>query len=175
MPTFAIAFTGHRPNRLPTDPERLEELKLAINSELELLAERGYDTLYCGMAEGADLLCFDTAWCLGPLAEPWQQMRIFCVLPYEQHYLARSSLNREGAYYDLLRADGIISMAPSYQPGCFHKRNRYMVDHCDLLLAVYDGVSSGGTAYTVKYACKQNKPIIIHPHTLERTFINHQD
>ena len=40
---------------------------------------------------------------------------------------------------------------------------RYVVDHCDVLIAVWDGKPSrgrGGTAETVRYALEQNRPII---------------
>lgn len=49
------------------------------------------------------------------------------------------------------------------------KRNRYMVDHADYLVAVYDNDCSirSGTGMTVNYAHKKKKlPIIlIHPDT----------
>lgn len=172
MPTFAIAFSGHRPNRLPGDPEQLDELKFALSAELSKLRRQGYDTLYCGMAEGADMLCYDAAQNINFLRPDWARMRICCVLPYEGHYTVPSSMNRPDAYYDLTASDSIISIAPHYSPGCFHQRNRYMVDHADVLLAVYDGNNKGGTSYTIEYARKQGKKVImIHPFTLERTVI----
>ena len=39
-----------------------------------------------------------------------------------------------------------------YSPGCMMRRNRYMVDHASLLIAVYDG-QSGGTRSTVNTPC----------------------
>ena len=38
------------------------------------------------------------------------------------------------------------------------KRNEEMVDNADEVLVIWDGVSKG-TAYTIKYAQKQGKPI----------------
>ena len=56
--------------------------------------------------------------------------------------------------------------------GCYHARNRYLVDHADSVLALYNGSPTGGTAYTVKYACQRNKEIIvIDPATMERRVI----
>lgn len=40
------------------------------------------------------------------------------------------------------------------------KRNEVMVDLCDEVLVVWDGVS-GGTQYTIQYAQKKGKPIRI--------------
>ena len=46
------------------------------------------------------------------------------------------------------------------------KRNRYMVDHADLLIAVWDGRPSG-TGKTVQYTQQQGKPaLVIDPKSL---------
>lgn len=45
----------------------------------------------------------------------------------------------------------------------YRKRNFYMVDHADCLLAVYDinhPISRSGTAMTIRYAQKKKLPII---------------
>jgi hypothetical protein len=36
-----------------------------------------------------------------------------------------------------------------------------MVDHCALLIAVYDGESSGGTKNTIDYARKRGRGVIL--------------
>ncbi len=40
------------------------------------------------------------------------------------------------------------------------KRNEMIVDKSDIIVALYDGRTKGGTYYTIKYARKINKPII---------------
>jgi len=40
-----------------------------------------------------------------------------------------------------------------------HKRNRYMVDNCAVLIAAYNG-SSGGTQSTMLYAIRSKKEVI---------------
>ena len=40
------------------------------------------------------------------------------------------------------------------------RRNRYLIDHADCLIAVYDG-QPGGTRYTVEYAQKKGLYIMI--------------
>ncbi len=42
----------------------------------------------------------------------------------------------------------------------YHHRNRLIVEACDELIAFWDG-SSTGTKYTIGYARKMNKPVII--------------
>ncbi len=49
-------------------------------------------------------------------------------------------------------------------------RNRFLVDHASMLLAVYNGVRRSGTGATVNYARKQGREIIvIDPLTLSVT------
>jgi hypothetical protein len=45
-------------------------------------------------------------------------------------------------------------------PSCYHRRNRRIVDHCDLLFVYYDGRTSGGTYETIQYAKQINVPVI---------------
>ena len=47
-----------------------------------------------------------------------------------------------------------------YTRDCMQKRNRYLVDSCDYLIAVWYGTASG-TGSTVRYAQENNKSIII--------------
>ena len=41
------------------------------------------------------------------------------------------------------------------------KRNRYLVDHSSILLAVYNGTRRSGTGATVRYAQQLNREIIM--------------
>lgn len=49
------------------------------------------------------------------------------------------------------QADIVTVISHTYTKSCLFRRNRYLVDNADLLLAVYDG-QPGGTAMTVGYA-----------------------
>ncbi len=57
------------------------------------------------------------------------------------------------------KCDDVIVLNKHYKSGCYHERNRYMVDNSSKLICYYDG-SSGGTRYTVGYAKKQSIEII---------------
>ena len=46
-----------------------------------------------------------------------------------------------------------------YYKGCMQKRNRYMVDKADIVLAIWNGEKSGGTWGTIKYAQAHGKTI----------------
>ena len=48
-------------------------------------------------------------------------------------------------------------------PVIMQRRNRYMVDHSALIIAVYDGMP-GGTRQTLEYAIRQKVDFVdIHP------------
>ena len=48
-------------------------------------------------------------------------------------------------------ADIVTVISHAYTKSCMFRRNRYLVENADLLLAVYDGLP-GGTAMTIGYA-----------------------
>ena len=54
----------------------------------------------------------------------------------------------------------------SYSPGCMQRRNRYMVDHAALLLAVHNG-QPGGTRRTMEYAMRRGLQIVDIPPVME--------
>ena len=60
----------------------------------------------------------------------------------------------------------VILILLPYTSDCMHKRNRYMVDQADFIIAVWDGRPSG-TGKTVQYAQRQGKLVtIINPRTM---------
>jgi uncharacterized phage-like protein YoqJ len=50
----------------------------------------------------------------------------------------------------------------NYTPDCMLRRNRYMVDHASLLIAVHDG-QSGGTRRTIEYAMRRGLDVVDMP------------
>ena len=58
--------------------------------------------------------------------------------------------------------DTVTVLQEHYSPGCMMKRNRYMVDHADLIIACYDG-KSGGTLNTLRYAIEREIQIVHLP------------
>lgn len=78
--------------------------------------------------------------------------------------LGRSAKSR---YRDILaRCDYETMVQQSYTPGCMQRRNRYMVDHASLLLAVHDG-QPGGTQRTMEYAMRRGLQIVDIPPVME--------
>ena len=65
------------------------------------------------------------------------------------------------------RCDYETMVQGQYTLDCMHRRNRYMVDHSGLIIAVYDG-AEGGTRRTLEYAMRKKVLFLdIRPEGLE--------
>lgn len=143
------AFTGHRNFDYYNEIRSLER---AIESAI---IYDDVDTFYNGMARGFDLAAAQT---VIQLKRRYKIKLIACVPFYGQ----KETLNAfdRKIYEEVLEhCNEIIVLSQDYYPGCMYKRNRYMVNNCDMVIAYYRG-KRGGTQYTVKYAEEQQKKIV---------------
>lgn len=90
-----------------------------------------------------------------------------CAIPCETQAVKWNERDRD-IYYDLLaKCDKETLLQQNYTSDCMQKRNEYMVDNSDYVIAVWNGKPSG-TGNTVKYAKKKNKIVLlVNPQTLE--------
>jgi uncharacterized phage-like protein YoqJ len=150
-----VAFTGHRPDKLggfgPNNHTRTR-VKASIKVELEhLLAEHPDLRVISGMALGVDQWAAEVCIELKiPFiaAVPCEGQDNLWSGPTQQHY--RELLEHADEVH-------LVTQGP-YASWKMHKRNQWMVDNCDHLIAVWDG-SGGGTANCVAYA-KQKERLI---------------
>ena len=92
-----------------------------------------------------------------------------CTIPCETQAIKWSVASRERYYNIAAKCDKETMLQREYTSDCMDKRNRYMVDHADYILAVWNGCPSG-TGNTVRYAHKKGKSIIvINPVSLDVT------
>ena len=159
---YRVSFTGYRPAKLGffgDDDPMCVELKQRLSKKIAELCEHGADEFFSGMALGVDTWC---AQIVLELKEKLPQVRLTAVIPCKtqaEHWSAAE----KALYSDILsRCDKVLCISEDYTKDCMLKRNRALVDMCDVLLAVYDG-KSGGTAYTVKYAQKKGRKTILVP------------
>ncbi len=156
-------FTGYRAQKLPwgfqEQDQRCRELKVRIWLALQEAYDAGYRHFLCGMAQGSDLyFCQETLL----LRQRYGDVTLEAVVPcLGQDKNWPTEVRRQ--YRELLeRCDVRTLLQREYTPQCMLQRNRYMVDHSSLLLAVFDG-RSGGTAATVSYARHQGLRIVTLP------------
>ena len=149
-------FTGHRPNRLPWGDDECDPrciiLKEQIAQAIEEAYEKGMRTFLCGMAMGADFYFCEAAL---SLRETYPDLCVVAAIPYDAQSHHWPAVYK--ARYEALceRCDHQIFVQHEYTPNCALRRNRYMVNASSLVIAVFDGMMSGGTLYTLSYAMKQ--------------------
>ena len=151
-----VAFTGHRPEKLPwgtndNSPEGTL-FKFRLREALEYLIGRGYVNFLSGAARGFDTIAAEIVISLREVY-PW--VRLTVVLPCADQ-AARWNAEDKRRWDNIVHnSDHVETLAPVYDKSCMFRRNRYLVDNADLVLAAYHKGSTGGTAMTVDYARKQ--------------------
>lgn len=79
------------------------------------------------------------------------------MLPYQKRV---DSLYQNAHTNALLDACAeVIVIQEEYMSNVFAKRNRYMVEHSDRVIAVYDGREKGGTIKTIRFAHQFRKEL----------------
>lgn len=159
---YKVSFTGYRPSKLPffgEDDPMCIDLKARIFETIKMLADSGATEFYSGMALGVDIWAAEAVL---KLRESRPEITLTALLPCRGQE-AKWGAEDRARYNDVLaQCRKIICMSPVYTKDCMHKRNRALVDICDVLIAVYDG-QSGGTKYTYDYAQKCGRKIIVVP------------
>jgi len=173
---LSVGVTGHRGDALPADVAGLRD---QIRRVLELVAhsfaqvrERGGESfsddpprllLISPLADGADQICAEEALGLG--------YALHAVLPFAREAYRRD-LNNEvsRAAFDrlLARAERVLELPgkPDGEPDVYVMAGRATVAHCDLLLAVWDGLEPrgrGGTGEVVRLAIRRGTAVLHLP------------
>ena len=160
----SCAFTGYRPQKLPfgfdEDDPRCIDFKARIAEAVEARACDGYTHFISGGALGMDLFAAEAVLKLREEL-PWITLEV--AVPFEKQADKWNEEFKARYYRIIASADKVSIISSEYSKGCMFRRNRYMVDHADLLMAAYDS-QPGGTAMTVEYARKKHIEIqIISP------------
>ena len=152
MKEKTCCFTGHR--TIPT--ESLSAVSRKLKETLIFYIEQGYRYFGAGGALGFDMLAAQT---LLELKKQYSKIKLILVLP------CRDQANRwkqeDKQEYERIKAsaDKIVYTSEHYFNGCMQKRNRHLVDYSSLCIC-YLTKNTGGTAYTVEYAKKNNLTVI---------------
>ena len=152
MKDITVCFTGHRD--IPAD-KRTEILR-ALSRTVGELYLQGYRTFCAGGALGFDTLA---AAVVLVLKKKKDDVRLHLILPCPDQ--AKGWRQADIDMYEAIKAeaDDIVYVAPRYERGCMHARNRQLVEQSGVCVA-YMSRETGGTAYTVSYAKQHNLRII---------------
>ena len=155
----SCCFSGHRPGKLPwgsneTDP-RCAALKRRLWDAIDAAYAEGYRHFICGMAQGCDLYFCELAL---ELRRQRGDVTVEAAIPCPTQSDGWSRAQRE-RYARLVSAcDYETLVQDHYTRYCMLRRNRYMVDHSAMLIAVHDG-QPGGTRATIEYAIRRGLDI----------------
>ena len=132
--------TGHR----DIPEERTDVIREYLYYEVISAIEDGYTRFISGFAAGADLL----------FAEIVVELKEVCPIMLEAAIPHPGRMKTpDKAFQRLIRCCDVVKIhSDSYPKDCYMRRNRYMVNQSQRVIAVYDGRSTGGTAATVRYA-----------------------
>lgn len=146
-----VAFTGHRPDKIggyklpnPTYIHICQQIDKALR---ELKPEK----VITGMALGIDQWAAMIAYKL--------KIPFLAAIPFENQESKWPQSSQDT--FKLLRklaTEEVIVSPGGYAASKMQVRNEWMVDHCDKLIAVWDG-SKGGTGNCVEYARSIKKDI----------------
>jgi len=152
MNTTTCCFTGHR--YLPAD--MLEHIMTRLNTEVELLIERGVTDFICGGAIGFDLLA---ASLIAAKKGMGTDVRLIFALPCRNQDVLWPG-EQKALYRELLKeADEVRYVSEEYSPGCMRKRNYYMVENSGYCVCAFLNDRSG-TSQTVRYALRNGLSVI---------------
>ena len=149
-----VAFSGHRPNKLggfslpnPTYVYVCQQIEKTL---LDLKPEK----VISGMALGVDQWAAHVAYKLG--------IPFLAAVPFEGQEKAWPQASQ--SIYNLLlskAAERVVVCEGGYSADKMQRRNEFMCDKCDKLIAIYNGDTSGGTYNCVSYAKSIGKEIIV--------------
>lgn len=134
-----VCGTGHRPE--DSEPEGIVRIKAAT----KLRYTKGVEQFITGMAAGFDLWAGHEALLQG--------IDIVCAVPWQGHAPRKGD---EELYQTLLDSASKIVYVTEVKdypgPWVYPKRNHWMVDNSDAVMAYWSGKETGGTWECVKYA-----------------------
>lgn len=155
------AGTGHRDDKLtanglfkPYTPELHTFLTYEVAQHVvaKLMDKDDSVIIISGMALGWDLALAEAAVYEGAL--------LIAAIPFEGQEAKWSDYHK--ARYQALLDDAyevVVVSEAGYAAWKMHARNRWMVDNCDVVLALSNGDKTGGTAACLNYAAKVGRPV----------------
>ena len=163
----ACSFTGHRPGKLPwgmneADP-RCQNLKKRLWDAVEGAYQEGIRHFICGMALGCDLFFAEEVL---RLRQMHPEVTLEAAIPCLTQADGWPAVQQRRYRAIVEQCDFETVVQEKYSSTCMQRRDRYMVDHSSMLIAVFDGLP-GGTCYTVQYAIEQGINVVDLPAVLQ--------
>lgn len=157
---YTACFTGHRPQSLPCGFDEIHPACLKIKHQLR--------RLIVGLIEKKNVTCFISGVAIGvdtwaaeivlELKAEYPDITLEAAVPCRSQADRWNKSARERYNRLVLLCDKVTLISEQYTADCMMKRNRYMVDNSNYLVAVWNGKPSG-TGNTVNYAVEKGKEV----------------
>lgn len=154
---MTVAFTGHRPDKLGFEYDYEGPYSEYLFQEIGCILKDIKPTKgIVGMALGVDTIA--ALECL------YQGIPVTAAIPFKGQESRWPEKSQE--IYKKILAHKLVTPVYVCEPGYHYRkmqiRNEWMVDRCDVLIAVWDE-TEGGTFNCIKYADKKKQIIYIDP------------
>lgn len=161
---LTACFTGHRPKAFPwgtdkSDP-KCKILLGRLEAAIDDLISKGCTHFIAGNALGID------SWASEIVLEKKKsnpEITLEIAQPFEGHNERLRNAEQKKEIQDILAAADLVHPVSTRErrQNAYLDRNKYMVDHSDFVVAVFDDKEehTGGTWYTLEYAMKNAKVV----------------
>lgn len=162
-----VCFLGHKPQDLGYSENTLQcdALKEQLQALLVFLIEQqGVCHFITGMEPGVEQFAAQIVLDLKPR---YAQLTLECVLPFETQAEHWEEWERD-IYFRIVSACDTETMLQKHESReCRQRKNVYMIEHADVVLAVWNG-QPGTIGAAVAYAEEKQKSVVrMDPTTLE--------
>ncbi len=146
-------FTGHRPEKLYIDEDYAKEL---LKKEIKRAIADGFYVFITGMARGIDM------WAAEIVIEERESnpdLKLVCAIPHPDFEIRWSRREKDRYHNILAESDFTECICDKFSMDAYQKRNVWMVNHSNRVIAAFTG-QSGGTRNTIDYAEKKGIEVI---------------
>lgn len=157
---YTACFTGHRPQNLPCKFNEAHPTCIKIKNQLkkliiQLIEEKNTAHFISGFALGVDIWAAEIVL---ELKKEYPDITLEAAVPCASQADRWNFAARERYYRLLSLCDKQTLIEQHYTADCMMKRNMYMVDRSDYVIAVWNRKPSG-TGNTVRYAEEHGKSV----------------
>jgi uncharacterized phage-like protein YoqJ len=157
---YKVCVSGHRPKYWNYDKDITYEINEILESETKEIVKRVYkkDLIFMsGLAIGVDTIWSEIAM--------KNDIRLHGYIPclsqdsrWKKEDKIKYSIIKGYCELTYLMYNGAYDEAKNNNFNCMNERNKYMVEHCDEAVVIWNGIKKSGTYNFIKYMEEYNKP-----------------